>query len=675
MQQRQSNRRQTLGILAALCAMAAASITAADIKLPAIFGDHMVLQQQTDAPIWGWAEPGQAVTVSADWLAEPVSTTAASDGTWRVKLPTPGAGGPHTLTVTGQNTITFADILIGEVWICSGQSNMEWPLRLTEDAEREIAAANHPQIRLFDVARELAVSPKSDCKGQWQVCLPDTTRQFSAVGYFFGRELHQTLGVPVGLIGTNWGGTVSEAWTSADGLRTHGDFDETLAVLKREQSDPGALERAGKTAIADWWKALGTLEAQRGMAWWRDPHFNDTDWPTMNIPRKWEQTPTLESFDGVLWFRRTLDLPVDWAGRALTLHLGPIDDMDTVWFNGTRIGGVEESGKWYQPREYTVPAGLAQAGPCVIAIRVSDIGGAGGLCGKAEMYTLRPSNADNEQARSLAGPWRYQPGVALDELPDWPRWTRLHANLPTVLFNGMIHPLVPYAIRGAIWYQGESNRSRAAQYRTLFPALIADWRRVWNRGDFPFYFVQIAPYNYLGDTGQTAELQEAQRLALSTPNTGMAVTTDIGNVTDIHPRNKRDVGHRLALWALAKTYGKPDVTFSGPLYKSMKIEGGRVRLSFDFASGGLTAAPAADADKAGELKHFVIAGADRNFVPAPARIDGDTVVVWSPAIPEPVAVRYCWGTTNQGTLFNNAGLPAPSFRTDSWQGVVTPETE
>jgi sialate O-acetylesterase len=447
-------------------------VARADVKLPKIFGDHMVLQQKTEAAVWGWADAGEQVTVT---LGEASATAETGEnGRWSVRLPTQEAGGPHTLTVSGKNTIQLEDVLLGDVWIGSGQSNMQWSVAQSDNPQDEIAAANYPQIRLFTVTRSIAQRPLDDCEGQWQVCTPESVAGFSAVLYYYGRHLHRELGIPMGLINTSWGGTIAEAWTS----------HETLVS---------------------------------------DPDFQ----------------PILD---------RSADFRQDTPNQA------------------------------------------------------------------------------------------------------------------SVLFNGMINPLLPFSIRGAIWYQGESNVQRAVQYQKLFPAMIADWRKHWGQGDFPFYFVQLAPFRYRNlDPRMCAELWEAQRLTLkNVPQTGMAVTTDIGNVEDIHPKNKQDVGLRLAHWALANTYGREGIVYSGPLYESMEVDGNKVRLKFTHVGSGLVSSD-------GEpLSHFTIAGADGEFVPAEAEIDGATVLVSSEAVAEPVAVRFAWRDDAEPNFGNQEGLPASPFRTDEF---------
>ncbi len=646
--------------LVAVCVSAAVGLSPArgDVRLPRVLGDGMVLQQQTDVAVWGWADPQERVTVRGSWKDAEVSTTADGAGQWRVTCRTPVAGGPYTLTVRGDNEITLSDVLIGEVWICSGQSNMEWPVRLAQDGEAEVAAANYPQIRLFDVEHTVAIRPESDCGGTWRVCGPQTVGGFSAVGYFFGRDLYEKLHVPIGLIGSNWGGTVAEAWTSAGTLRGLRDFDEALNVLARESQEPGYLNQYAQQKLAGWWQSLDGIDPGSAAGGWKSPELADADWPTMNLPSPWERQG-LAGVDGVVWFRKEVELPAEWAGQSLNLELGPIDDFDTTWFNGVRVGGLMVTGSWNKPRHYTVPAELVRPGRNVVAVRVVDTGIDGGFSGRPEQLRIWPSGTDESQALSLASAWRYRVSLDSAKLPPWPQITGLHANYPTALYNGMISPLVPFALRGAIWYQGESNRPRAYQYRTLFPAMIGDWRQSWGRGDFPFYYVQIAPFAYQGDRGEAAELREAQMFTLATPNTGMVVTLDIGNPADIHPRNKQEVGRRLALWALARTYGRPVGEFSGPIYREMRVEGDSVRVLFDHTGGELTSQGRA-------LTGFVIAGSDRRFVPAVARIDGETVVVQADAVSEPVAVRYAWGAADCASLFGQTGLPASSFRTDDW---------
>ena len=644
--------------LLALCLLASPS--RAELRLAAIFGDHMVLQRETRAPIWGWAEADVPVVVSPGWPGgSDVVTQSGADGFWRLEIDTPAAGGPHVIHVgAGEDRLTLEDVLVGEVWICSGQSNMEWSVTRSSDAEAEIAAGDHPRLRLFDVAHRITVEAGGDVEGRWAVCTPRSMAGFSAVAYAFGRALQAELDVPIGLVGSNWGGTRAEAWTAEATLRAEfPEFDADLDRMDELRRNPGG-EDSLESLRAAWWEGHGQRDPGMG-AGWMQADFDDGAWASTELPGTWEALE-LKAFDGCVWYRRTVELPADWAGADLVLELGPIDDMDQTWFNGQRVGDSRRDGLWATPRRYTVPAAAVRAGENTIAICALDTGGAGRV--GEDPAGMRLSRDDGQaEALPLDGPWRWARGASLQELGPWPRSAWLNQHRPSVLYRGMIEPLVPFALRGAIWYQGESNRARAGQYRRLFPAMIASWRQAWGRGDFPFYFVQLAPFNYGGDTGELSELREAQTLALGVPNTGMAVTMDIGNPRDIHPRNKREVGRRLALWALAKTYGREVEAYSGPLYRAMTVEGASVRVEFDHARG-LTSGEEAPS-------HFTLAGADRVFHPAQARIEGEAVVVTCAAVPDPVAVRYAWGATDEPNLRNGAGLPAPSFRSDDFPRV------
>ncbi len=622
----------------------------ADIRLPAIIGEHMVLQQEARVPLWGWAEPGEPITVIPGWSDDTWTATADDSGRWRVAILTPTAGGPHKLRFVGQNTITLRDVLIGEVWLCSGQSNMEWSFQSgVNNAEAEVAAANYPQIRLFDVERTIGERPQDDCNDQWQACAPETVASFSAVGYFHGRELHRALNVPIGLIDSTWGGTVAEAWTSE---RTVRRFEPFAAELDRL----GNLDREND-AVSAWWRKLAEADAAAGRDRWHAPDFDDTTWKTIAVPAHWT-APNLADFDGLVWLRTTVDVPADWENRDLVLELGPIDDMDTVWFNGVPVGGTEEMGHWNQPRRYELPGSAVRTGTNVLTVRVLDTQHGGGIHG--DPAGLRLCSGEEDAGIPLAGAWRYQRGPALSELPPFPRTQSWYRNSPTALFNGMISPIAPFGIRGVVWYQGESNRRRPTQYAKLFPAMITDWRAYWGKADLPFYFVQIAPYAYRDTEDFAPALREAQRLTLNLPNTAMVVTLDVGDVNDIHPRDKLTVGRRLAACALANTYGRDDVPFSGPLYRTIERENGRLRVQFDHCDGGLIAR--------GPLSGFEIAGPDGKFVPANAKIEGESVIVWNDGVADARAVRYAWHETASATLFNGAGLPASSFSSnDEWQ--------
>lgn len=648
------------------------------LEWPSLLGDHMVLQQKAQAALWGKAAPGETVSLNASWGAA-AAVVAGADGKWHARLQTPAAGGPFSLTISAASgNKTFTDILIGEVWLCSGQSNMEMPLAGWPPGDPiahstdEIAAAVHPQIRLFTVEKATSAMPLDDCRGEWQVCTPATASPFSATAYFFGRTLQKELNIPIGLIHSSWGGTPAEAWTNAEYLKTMPEYTRVLSQISESQAamkarqqwleghpvfsvtDKPANERFAGLDFADAVCCTSSLD--------------DARWGRMKLPVSWESTE-MGQFDGVVWFRRTVEVPAEWVGRNLVVELGPIDDMDATWFNGERIGSMEEAGLWQTKRVYPVPAAMVKAGSNLIAIRVIDTQGGGGVYGRADQLKLYPEGSP-ESTLSLAGEWRYLPvaeyqnsrfyqlKVAEADFFARPKVTvEISANTPTFLYNAMIAPLVPYTLRGAIWYQGESNAGRAREYRTLFPLMIDCWRQQWGGKPFPFYYVQIAPYDY-GESTRSQELREAQMLTLRHPHTGMAVTLDIG-APSIHPPNKQEVGRRLALWALAKEYGRK-LVFSGPVYKKMAVRGDQIILSFDYAGSGLKAGNAG-------LIGFEIAGADQRFVPAQAHLAGKKVVVSSPQVARPVAVRYAWSNLATASLFNLENLPASSFRTDDWK--------
>lgn len=616
-----------------------------------LFTDHMVLQRELPAPIWGWAAPGCEIKVS---LAGKTASTKADDsGRWQAKLGPFPAGGPHSLRVAGPKTVVIQDVLIGDVWICSGQSNMEWGVAGSNNAQQEIAAANHPSVRLFTVPKSVSLRPQELVSGQWQICSPQTVAGFSAVGYFFGRDLNKALDVPIGLIHTSWGGTVAEAWTSAEALSTMDDFQPAVEQFRQMAAALEAGTDKFEEQLAKWWRENDPGSAD-GLGW-ADPALKTADWKSMNLPTQWEQAG-LPDYDGVVWFRKEFELPESAAGRDGTLSLGPIDDIDTTWVNGVRVGGMNT---WTDPRVYKVPGHVLKAGRNVVSVRVLDTGGGGGIYGQADQMRFEPSGGGNRIP--LAGVWQYKASTSLAQTKPVPQRLDNNPNVVTVLYNGMIAPLIPYGVKGAIWYQGESNAGRPLQYRTLLPTMIRDWRTRFGVGEFPFLVVQLA--NFMAVQQQPAEpgwaeLREAQLLtSLKTPRCGLAVAIDIGEANDIHPRNKQDVGARLALAARGIAYGQ-SIEYSGPVFKSMEVAEGQARLRFEHIGGGLVA------KGSGPLKGFAIAGADKRFVFAEAKIDGDTVVVSSPQVPQPVAVRYGWANNPVCNFYNQAGLPASPFRTD-----------
>lgn len=624
------------------------------IRLPKLIADHMVIQRNKPIAIWGWASPREKVTVK--FRDRQAKTTADKSGKWRVELAPEPAGGPYQLTVSGKNTITLNDVLVGEVWVCSGQSNMEWPLSAAKNAEQEMAGADYPQIRQFLVQKAVASTPQEEVKdGDWSVCSPETAGSFTAVGYFFARELFQDLKIPIGLINTSWGGTHSETWTSREAFAGSPEFKDMIASMPALDLEKLAKQKQEEQIAR--LKSLNVALPPSGVEQWKDLAFDASAWNKMTLPGLWEGRG-LPDFDGVVWFRKVISIPSADAARSAVLELGPIDDSDAAFVNGVRVG--ETLNKYNKDRVYKIDADVLRAGDNVIAIRVDDTGGGGGVYGTPEQMKLTLADGTTQK---LAGEWSWSVEKVVGSQAVGPN------DYPTLLYNAMLSPLLPARIAGAIWYQGESNAGRAYQYRTAFPLMINDWRAHWKQGDFPFYFVQLASFNAgNGDSekGSTwAELREAQTMTLDLPNTGMAVTTDIGEANDIHPRNKQDVGKRLAALALKNVYAK-DVVASGPTYKRMTTDGNNVRLTFDNIGSGLLVK-----DKYGYLKGFEIAGADRKFHYAMARVEGNEVVVSCAGVADPVAVRFAWSDNPEdANLFNKEGFPAVPFRTDAWEGIT-----
>lgn len=622
--------------------------------LPKIFGDSMVLQRDLPVKIWGWATPGETLTVKLHGQSRQATTGA--DGKWKIQLEPEKAGGPYDMELHGRTSRILKGILFGDVWVCSGQSNMEFPVKGWSEvlnAEEEIRNADYPNIRLFTVEKNIAALPAEELKGgHWQSCNPGTISPFSAVGYFFGRAIHQRTGVPIGLINTTWGGTNIETWTSRDGFEGSADFSQwitsfpkitldSMYALRRKEAEQyiGGLQRI----ISD----------TAGSASWKAKDFDHHGWAKMVLPGLWDNQDWGARFDGVVWYRKELWLE-DEPGKESMLHLGMIDDSDETYLNGVKLGSTAG---YNVHRVYRIPDGILRKGKNTIAVKVEDSGAGGGIYGDSAQLFLSTGN----KRVSLSGSWAYHLYEARVST------NNIGANeYPSLLYNAMIHPLVPFGIKGAIWYQGEANVQNAKAYAKQFPLIISDWRRHWQQGNFPFYFVQLTSFNEAGGNSNKgskwAELREAQQMATKLPHTGMAVTIDIGDANDIHPRNKQEVGARLAALALQKTYGIDTIAF-GPLFQSMKINGNKITLRFAQIGQGLSL-------KAGDaaLKGFEIAGADGVFYPATAVIQNNKVMVAADQVKKPVAVRYAWADdAGAANLFNKAGLPAAPFRTDAQQ--------
>lgn len=616
-----------------------------------LFSDDAVLQRDRVIPIWGQAAPGETITARLD--AQTRSARADTSGRWMVRVgPFAASKTPHTLSVAGATqTLTRHGIVFGDVWLCSGQSNMEFGIGNVNNAGQEIAGANFPLIRLFSVPKLAAFKPKTTVDSRWLVCNPTNIAAggwngFSAVAYFFGRKLHQELGVPIGLIHSSWGGTVAEAWVSQSALATLPDFRPQLAQVSEAVRDTqvpiaqktDAWMRRNDPAYAPNWANLGA---------------DDSKWNTIRVPGEWGNVPTLRDFDGVALFRREINVPPEWAGRDLTLKLGEIDDNDITYWNGVRVGGTDG---WGNQRQYLIPGAQVKASRSVIGVRVTDTGGGGGMTSPPETLRLE---RDTITFLPLAGDWKFQKSLSKAQMAMAPLdETRNDPNVVSALYNGMIAPLVPFGMRGAIWYQGESNAGRAEQYERLLPTLIGNWRRDFD-APMPFYITQLAGFMAPDEAPKNDDwpkLRAAQmKVAQNDPNSGIAITTDIGDQNDIHPKDKQDVGLRLALVALAKTYGRI-VESSGPVLVSTKPEGGNLRLAFSHAEGGLTLQ--------GETNRvFAVCGADGNWFWAAPRVAGSAIVLSSPVVPHPVAARFAWSSFPRAALYNGAKLPAAPFST------------
>lgn len=650
-------RRWLVAAAVALMSFAAMQVDAQDtapLRLPRIFGDGMVVQRGAPVTVWGWAAPGASVRVSI--AARAASATAGTDGRWKATLPAMRAGGPYELAVaSGGRRIVLHDVLVGDVWVASGQSNMEFHVSDVDHAPAEIAAANDTRLRHFTIPESWSEQPQDDVAGgAWESANPQTVGHFSAVAYFFARELRREVGVPIGIVHTSWGGSNVETWMSR---AAHGFTDSAwAAVLRRErerdeQQRQALLARLGPLPTVD-----SGLVA--GRAAWAAADLDETGWKPIAVPGLWEGQG-YDGLDGVAWYRTAFNLTDDEARRGITIGLGMIDDNDITWINGVQVGRTEG---YNRPRSYVIPPSALRAGRNVLAVRVEDGTGGGGIYGAKETVFIESGGA----RRAFEGPWMFRVGaVQMGGQQDGQRINKI----PTVLYNRMIHPILQLPIRGVIWYQGESNANndaQAATYRTQFAGLITSWRREWTGtpGGFPFIWAQLPNYGAVDGVPPAragwATLRESQQAALTLPATGQAVTIDVGGADELHPRNKQDVGKRMARVARAIVYGQP-VEWKGPTYRRFSVDGNRATVAFDHAPGGLVNRGG------GEVKGFAIAGADRRWVWANARVEGDHVVVWSDAVPNPVAVRYAWTNSPAGLpLYNRDGLPMAPFRTDDW---------
>jgi sialate O-acetylesterase len=635
-----------IGAAFALALIFCATPCLARVQLHPLFTNDTVLQRERPLLVWGTAAPREKVTVRV--AGDTGSTQADDDGNWRVELPALPATNSTTLEARGENIITLQNVAIGDVYLCAGQSNMEWPVSQSDNAEKEIAAADYPAIRYFAVPKRVAGTPQNNfpIPTRWQVCNPQNVADFSAVAYFFARDVNRETKVPIGLIEASWGGVIAQAFLSQNALSERDDLREQTQQTM-EKFAPAALEKLDEKLRA-WWNANDEGSRENRQA----PDFDDGDWKTVSIPTQ-NESEKLPLFSGAMWLRRALTIPEAWKNRDLVLHLGAIKNADTTFFNGQKIGATA---MWNQQRTYVVPREMVQSGRATIAVRMMSLDDSGGFMDRAAPRL--EVVGEPSQNRELSDHWKYRAGNTALDFSTMPTDVRVVPDQPGVLFNAMIAPIVPLSMRGVLWWQGESNIAAAAQYRTLFPDLIRDWRKQWNR-DLPFYFVQLSTFGAPSEEAVQsgwAELREAQTLALQLPKTAMAVSLDVGN-GGYHPTNKQEVGRRLALAALAKEYGQAR-EYSGPVFRKMKIENGAARLDFSHAAGLKTSDENAP-------RGFAICGADEKWFSAQARIEGEAIFVSHELVSQPVVVRYAWKDCPAVNLVNAAGLPAAPFRTDA----------
>ena len=628
------------------------------VRMARIFSDHVVLQRQQPIPVWGWAKPGE--TVKATLAGQTQQAKADANGKWLVRFTPLEAGGPHTLAATAKSgSASAADVLIGEVWLCSGQSNMEWPVRQANNFATEKKNANFPQIRHFRVEHELALTPQTELKsGDWKVASSETVGDFTAVGFFFARELYQKLNIPIGLMHSSWGGSQVEGWISKEGMMSNDELRPTIQNLPTTWQ---AADSLMDLKLRQQLKVSPTLTAADEQKY-LDPNYDFAGWRKTDPMGQWEWKD-LKGFVGQGYMARIVDIPDEMVTTQTTLGLAENDSPNKVYINGKLISEGVVNGI----RKMTVPANTWKAGQNRIVVKMGGMVNPSwyglGLKGSGSDLYLE----DGLQRISLANDWRILPSFAEKH-----EYKRFMNNVAISIYNAMIAPLEPMAMRGVLWYQGETNAGRSYQYRQSFPLLITNWRQKFGQ-NMSFYFVQLSSYGGNQNSNQGsgwAELREAQTMTLSLPKTGMAVITDIGNPKDIHPTNKQDVGHRLALNALKLDYGQT-VNYSSPMYDKVAFEGDKAIVTFKNGADDLARPGLMVKDKYGYLKGFELAGDDKVFYYAQAQIKGNTVVVSHPNVPKPVAVRYAWtDAPEEANLFSSDGLPANPFRTDNWPGVT-----
>jgi sialate O-acetylesterase len=631
----------------------------ANVKLPVLQSDGMVLQRNTKIIIWGWAAPGEKVVVKFN--KKTGSTVTDPEGNWKITLPPMKAGGPYTMEVKGKNTIIINDILLGDVWFCSGQSNMVLPMeRVKEKYPDDIAGANFPEIRNFFIptASDVTSIHKDLPGGKWIASSPENVLGFGAVTFFFARSIYREYKVPIGIINSSVGGTPIEAWTSEEGLKEFPQLISRIEKLKDTAYLNPILRASIRRSETSQGTSLNSRSADKGMSGqkpWYDNSYVPEGWHKYWLPGYWDDQG-VRGLNGIVWFRKEIKIPESMAGKPAKLFLGRIVDADNVYVNGVFSGSITYQ---YPPRRYNLPAGLLKPGKNIIVVRITNYTGKGGFVPDKPYYLVI-----GKDSIDLRGEWLYKVGQVFKPVafrPGTGTQSISMQNEPTGLYNTMVAPLINYRIKGILWYQGESNTGKPMEYQQLLPALINDWRNKWQEGSIPFLFVQLPNFmevQYLPSESQWAELRFGQFKSLSVPNTAMAVTIDVGEWNDIHPLEKKVVGERLALAARKLAYGNEEIVYSGPLYKSAVKDGDRIILEFDHIGSGLVA------KGGGDLNYFAIAGADRKYVWAEARIENNHVIVWSDEINNPMFVRYAWADNPEGAnLYNVEGLPASPFET------------
>lgn len=622
------------------------------VKLPRLIRDSMILQRDQQLNIWGWAPAGEKVVVKFN--GKQYKTKTDAKGNWKILLPPTKSGGPYSMEISGKNKITLKDILIGDVWFCSGQSNMVHQMNIHDVTyANEIATADYPEIRQFWIPTLTSLEgPKNDLpNGNWKSAVGDDVRPFSAVAYFFAKKLYEKYHIPIGIINASVGGTPIEAWTSEEGLK---EFPALQTIIQKNKDTAyinGLNRRAFSTntnrpqQITD----KGLAETPK----WFETNYNPKGWHTINIPGYWEDQG-IKDLNGVVWYRREIDIPVSMTGKPAKVFLGRIVDADILYINGKQVGNTTYM---YPQRRYNVPADLLKPGKNIFVVKVTNNSGKGGFVPDKPYCIFSGTDTID-----LKGTWQYKVGEVFIPRGGQGFGGGIAAqNQPSALYNAMVAPVITYTLKGVLWYQGESNTGRAADYTRLQPAQIVDWRNKWQQGDIPFLFVQLPNFmdaNYIPSESQWAELREAQLRSLSVPNTGMAVAIDLGEWNDIHPDNKKDVGERLATAALKISYGE-NLIHSGPIFKSSEKQGNKIITRFEHTGSGLVTNDGEDPAE------FAIAGADKKFVWAKAKIEGDKIIVWNDEIKDPVYIRYAWADNPVNpNLYNKEGLPASPFRTD-----------